>query len=119
MKTSLSLSQAIDFYLSTRRSLGYGMKTDATILKSLVRYARKEQLRGLLTEDLVYGWACSSINADPVWWARRVVIARRFAKFWNAFDPRVQVPQAGMWDVAQVHGIPPFRRVVQREPAAL
>ena len=100
MKTALSLSRAIDFYLSTRRSLGYRLKTDETLLRSLARYARKAQRHGPLTEELVYQWARLPINADPVWWARRVVVVQRFARFWNAFDPRVQVPQSGVFGSA-------------------
>lgn len=100
MKTSLCLAHAIDFYLSSRRSLGYRLKNDELLLRSLVRFARKAHLRGPLTEKLVYDWACSPVNADPLWWARRVVIVRRFAKFWNAFDPRVQVPQSGVFGPA-------------------
>jgi len=100
MKTSLALSQAIDFYLSTRRSLGYRLKVDELLLRSVARYARKAHLRGPLTEKLVYDWACSPVDADPVWWARRVVVVRRFARFWNAFDPRVQVPQSGVFGSA-------------------
>ena len=100
MSTFLSLSRAIDFYLSTRRSLGYRLKNDELLLRSLARYARKAHLRGPLTEKLVYDWACSPVNADPVWWAKRVVIVRRFARFWNAFDARVQVPQPGVFGSA-------------------
>ncbi len=100
MKTSFALSEAIDFYLRTRRSLGYRLKNDELLLRSLARYARKAHFHGPLTEKLVCDWACAPVNADPLWWARRVVIARRFARFWNAFDPRVQVPQAGMFGPA-------------------
>ena len=100
MKPVLSLSRAIDFYLSTRRSLGYRLKNDEILLRSLARYARKAHLRGPLSEKLVYDWACSPVNADPVWWAKRVVTVRRFARFWNAFDPRVQVPQPGVFGPA-------------------
>jgi integrase len=97
MRASFVLSEAIDFYLRTRRSLGCRLKDDELLLRSLARYARKAHLRGQLTERLVYDWACAPVNADPLWWARRVAVARRFARFWNAFDPRVQVPQAGMF----------------------
>lgn len=100
MRTALSLSKAIDFYLSSRRSVGYRLKEDELLLRSLARFARKAHLCGALTEKLVYDWACSPVNADPLWWAKRVVIVRRFAKFWNAFDPRVQVPQSGVFGPA-------------------
>ena len=41
LRTSLSLTKAIDFYLSTRRSLGFALKSNERLLRSLTRYAEK------------------------------------------------------------------------------
>src|SRR5262249_9793100 len=41
-----------------------------------------------------------------MWWARRLVVARRLARFWHAFDPKVQVPPAGVFGPAYGRGHP-------------
>jgi hypothetical protein len=35
MKTSLSVAKAVDFYLETRRSLGFALVTEGRLLRSL------------------------------------------------------------------------------------
>jgi hypothetical protein len=57
VKASLSITQAIDFYLSSRRPLGFALKSDETILRSLARYARQIRHQGALTKDLILEWA--------------------------------------------------------------
>jgi integrase len=100
MKASLTLGAAIDFYLRTRRSLGFALKPDEQILRSLQAYAQGVHYQRPLSEPLVLDWACSPQEADPMWWARRLVVARRFVQFWHAFDPRVQVPPSGVYGAA-------------------
>lgn len=100
MKSALSLTQAIDFYLSTRRSLGFALKPDEQILRSLARRAQQVRHRGPLTEKLALDWARSPAEADSLWWARRLVVVRRFARFWHAFDRQVQVPPSGVFGSA-------------------
>jgi integrase len=95
MKTPLSLTKAIDFYLSTRRSLGFALKANEKILRSLARYAKKLHHRGPLTEKLALDWVRLPENVNPCWWARRLGVVHRFARFWHEFENRVQVPPLG------------------------
>jgi len=95
MKASLSLTEAIDFYLQSRRPLGFASKSEESILRSLARYAGQLHHQGPLTEDLVLAWSRLPEGATPLWWARRLLTARRLAKFWQSFDPKVQVPPSG------------------------
>ncbi len=104
MKASLSITQAIDFYLSSRRPLGFALKSDETILRSLARYARQIHHQGVLTKDLILEWARLPKEVEPLWWARRLLTAHRFARFWHAFDPKVQVPPAGIFGPAYRRG---------------
>ena len=96
MKT-LSLTKAIDFYLSTRRSLGFALKSNEKILRSLARYAKKVHHRGTLTEKLALDWVRLPQCTNPCWWARRLGVVHRFARFWHQFDNRVQVPPSGVF----------------------
>jgi integrase len=104
MKASLSLTQASDFYLNSRRPLGFALKSDEAILRSLARYAHQIRHRGPLTEKLVLEWSRLPEEVAPLWWARRLLVARRLARFWHAFDPRVQVPPSGVFGPAYRRG---------------
>jgi integrase len=118
MKTaSLSLAQAIDFYLSTRRSLGFALKPNEQLLRSLARYAKKVHHRGPLTEQLALDWVRLPASANAGWWARRLGIVHRFARFWHEFNPRVQVPPLGVFGPEGRRG--PVHRYTQNEIGSL
>ena len=96
MKTH-SLTKAIGFYLSTRRSLGFALKSAEKNLRSLARYAKTVHHRGPLTEKLALDWVRLPKKVKPTWWARRLGVVHRFARFWHQFDNRVQVPPSGVF----------------------
>lgn len=92
----LSLTKAVEYYLQQRRQLGFRLKEDGQMLHQLVAYASERNHRGALTTELALAWAQSPAGASRLWWARRLDTARRFASFWKAFDPRTQLPPAGI-----------------------
>lgn len=91
----LSLAKAVPFYLEKRRQLGFPLIEDGQMLRQLAGYAAQRHHRGPLTTELALAWAQSPSAASRHWWARRLDAARRFARFWSAFDPRTQVPPSG------------------------
>jgi integrase len=97
MKKFLSVTAAIELYLRQRRQWGFELKQEGYVLCTLGRYARQVHHRGPLTSALVLDWAQSPRSARPLWWARRLSIARQFAQYWVAHDPRTQVPPAGVF----------------------
>src|SRR5260370_36018716 len=97
MKKLLSVPAAINFYLTSRRQLGFALTKEGQILGSLARYARRSHHRGPVTAQLVLRWAQLPQLAAPLWWARRLSIARQFAQFWVAFDSQTQVPPPGVF----------------------
>lgn len=90
------LAQAIDYYLALRRSLGFTLQREGAQLIALASYAQQVAHSGPLTIDLILRWAQSSAKASPRHQARRLEIARRFAKFWAGFAPGTEVPSAGL-----------------------
>jgi integrase len=96
MKT-LSLAKAIAFYLAQRRRLGFPLKEEGQMLNQLARFAGQRQHRGPLTRELALAWAQWPSEANRCWWAKRLEAVRRFALFWQAFDPRTQLPPAGVF----------------------
>jgi integrase len=73
-------------------------------LENLVEYAREVHHRGPLTTDLALDWAQVPPLANSPQRVRRLGAVRRFAIFWAAFDPRTQIPPAGVFG-------PDYRRV--------
>ncbi len=101
MKKTWSLAQAVAHYLKCRRRLGFALDTDGRILRSLVRYAHNTGHRGPLTNKLATQWAQSPTQAQLFWWARRLDVVRRFARFWCHFDARTEVPPEGLFGPSQ------------------
>jgi hypothetical protein len=87
-----TLSQAVDFYLETRRQFGFALVQTGVELRSLVRYAEQSGHTGPLTSWLAIQWAQEPQRCQPSYWALRLAIARRFAQFWLPYDSRTELP---------------------------
>jgi integrase/recombinase XerC len=87
-----TLSQAVDFYLETRRQFGFALVQTGVELRSLVRYAEQSGHTGPLTSWLAIQWAQEPQRCQPSYWALRLAIARRFAQFWLPYDSRTEIP---------------------------
>jgi len=84
--------------------LGFALKSEGTLLENFVRHAQEVHHCGPLTNRLALAWAQSPPPAHSQRRARRLEAVRHFALFWTAFDPRTQVPPAGLFG-------PAYRRV--------
>jgi integrase len=101
MKARLSLAAAVEFYLHSRRQLGFALKNEHWALPGLARYARRVRHRGPLTCALACRWAAQSPSQSQR--ACRLNMVRRFARFWQASDPGTEIPPPGVFG-------PGFRR---------
>jgi len=99
-----SLQAAVSFYLQSRRRLGFALKSEGALLANLVRHAQAVHHRGPLTTELALDWAQVPPPINSLRRARRLEAVRHFARFWAAFDPRTQIPPAGLFG-------PAYRRV--------
>jgi integrase/recombinase XerD len=95
----LSLAAGIAFYLQSRRRLGFALKSAGALLDNLVHYSKQVHHRGPLTTQLALGWA-QVPPPGSLQRARRLETVRQFALFGAAFDPRTQVPPAGLFGPA-------------------
>jgi integrase/recombinase XerD len=86
-----TLRQAIQGYLSLRRSLGFKLHEAG---KQLVDFATFMERRraSYITQALALAWAQEPVNAQPAHWARRLSVVRGFAHHRSATDPRTQIP---------------------------
>jgi integrase/recombinase XerD len=91
----INLAQAVDLFLETGRSFGFALVQVGVELGSLVRYAQQSGHHGPLTTSLCLDWAQQPKQCHPSYWALRLEIVGRFAKFWQLREPRTQIPPAG------------------------
>jgi integrase len=91
----MTLPQAVDLYLKTRRSFGFALVQVGVELRGFVRYAQRMGHTGPLTTSLAVQWAQEPQQCDRSYWAIRLDIVRRFARFWSAYEPRTEIPPPG------------------------
>ena len=90
-----TLRQALEDYLSLRRSLGYKLARAGRLLADFVGYLETTGA-DTITIDAALSWAMQPSDADPSWWAHRLSAVRIFARHLHAINPIHEVPPAGL-----------------------
>lgn len=85
------LQAILNDYLSTRRSLGFGLRKHEETLGEFVRFFQTQRA-SYLTTRLALQWARKPADTDPAWWTDRLSMLRGFAAYWKTVDPRTEVP---------------------------
>jgi integrase len=85
------LSAALTHYLAIRRTLGRVDRLGSRLLHRFVAFVEAAG-SPFITTELVRRWAVQPTGAHPSTWAGRLIIARRFAIWCRASDPRTEVP---------------------------
>lgn len=88
MKT---LREAVQEYLTVRRSLGFQLRDAGKGLMDFVSFMEQHQASAI-THRLALAWAQQNSQSTPESWARRLSYVRCFARYHSAIDPRTQVP---------------------------
>jgi integrase len=89
------LSEALDEYIAMRRTLRFVFRLPASLLRTFVAFVDQAG-SAFITTELVRQWALQPREAQPSTWAGRLSIARRFAVWRRASDPRTEVPPADL-----------------------
>ena len=90
-----AIHKAVEEYLALRRGLGFMLYKEGLWLKQLAAFL--EQRRSCrITTSLALEWATQPVHAQPAHHARRFSVARRFAQYRVAHDPRTEVPPLGL-----------------------
>jgi integrase len=110
------LSDALTHYLAIRRTLGRVDRLVSSLLHHFVAFVDQAG-SPFITTDLVRQWALQPTGAHPSTWAGRLVIARRFAVWRRASDPRTEVPPADL--VGQRYRRKPPQRYRDQDLVAL
>jgi integrase len=94
--TSHTMVDFVHDYLAARRSLGLALISHGKELLLFARYCEKIGHRGPITTDLAIRWARLPEGADPIYWASRLAIVRRFARYRALFDSETEIPPTGL-----------------------
>jgi integrase/recombinase XerD len=89
------LEQALKDYLRIRRSLGFLLREPATCLRNFVAFLQAQRA-SFITTELALRWATQPPKDQPSTWAGRLGMVRRFAIWLSAFEPRTEIPPAGL-----------------------
>jgi integrase len=106
MKAKKTMTALVKEYLAHRRSLGYALQVDGRLLLNFGRYADRARHRGSLTADLASRWARLPRRAQRLYWAKRLQLVRRFAKYLAIFDPKTELPPADRFGSANLRPSP-------------
>lgn len=85
------LAQAVEDYVSLRRSLGFKLASHPHLLADFVSYLDAAGATTVTVEAAV-SWATLPAGRDPVWWSQRLGIVRGFANYLRVFDPDTEIP---------------------------
>jgi integrase/recombinase XerD len=89
-----TLQQAVQEYLTMRRSLGFKLQAAGTGLLDFVAFMEQHRA-SYITHSLALAWAKQPSGVQPDERARRLSHVRMFARHRIATDPRAQIPPAG------------------------
>ena len=85
------LSKAVDEYLALRRSLGFKLRHETWWLPDFVSFL-KQHRSSVITTELAVRWAQQPSDASANWRSKRLGAVRCFARHYQAFDPRTEIP---------------------------
>ena len=88
------LNQAVEDYLTTRRALGFKLERHSRLLPHLVGYLERAGAATVTTE-LALAWATQS-EGHPDESAKRLSVARGFARYLQTLDSNAEVPAADL-----------------------
>lgn len=102
--TAAPIRARAEEYLAMRRALGFKLTTFGQKLDSFVDYLEAHDLNVISTEAALAWATATPRSTDQVHWARRMMVARIFARHMAVLDPATEVPPA---DVLPHH----YRRI--------
>lgn len=93
------LRQAVEDYLTLRRSLGFKLREYGVCLHEFVSFLKAKKA-SRITAWLALEYATQREHEKPISWTRRLIIIRGFALYRSGADPATEVPH---------HRLLPFR----------
>lgn len=84
------ITQQLEEYINYKRSLGYKIKHEETVLRSFEKFTLKIKYKGSLTHDIVLKWL-SEGNTSNKTMGRKVEVIRPFSRYVVIFDNEAKI----------------------------
>ena len=84
------ISRQLEDYLTYKRSLGFKLIHESTVLRRFADYTLEIGYDGPLTQDIALSWAASDTSSDKTM-GRRMEVIRPFSRYAHAFDAEAEV----------------------------
>ena len=84
------ISQQLKDYLEYKRSLGFKLIHEATVLERFAAYTRSINYNGPLTTEIALEWVSTGVHSDKTM-GRKIEVIRPFSKYVHAFDPESEI----------------------------
>lgn len=102
-----TLRSLLDEYLTTRRALGFKLRTQGAGLNTFVSYMEAAGLDHI-TNEIALKWAQLPISVQSIQWARRLGFIRGFARHCSAIEGRTQIPPTDLIPCTRARPQPHF-----------
>ena len=93
-----TITEDVFDYINLRRSLGFKLERYPQALLQFADFLEQQQA-SYITQKLALAWAQQPQDVQPATWARRLNIARGFARYRQAADPRTEIPATGLLSI--------------------
>src|SRR6266508_611600 len=101
----MPVRQAAEEYLALRRALGFKLAIQGRCLLGFVDFLEQAKATRITTE-LAVAWATEPSNTTRTWWARRLGVVRRIARYLQVLDPTTEVPPDDLLPERLLRGTP-------------
>lgn len=88
--TENRISRQVTDYLAYKRSIGFKLTNEATVLKRFADYTLSIGYKGPLNTNIVLDWVSSGNRSDKTM-GRKIEVIRPFSKYVYSFDPEAEV----------------------------
>lgn len=102
-----TMRSILNDYLTTRRALGFKLRSEGTGLMAFVSYMQTHGLDHITTETALK-WALLPASVQSAQHARRLGFIRGFARYCSAIDPRTQIAPVDLIPCVRLRPQPHF-----------
>jgi integrase len=92
-------------YLTVRRTLGYKLVGEGLLLADFVTFVEKTGACAV-TIDLAVAWTTKTATGSAAYLARRMRVARSFARYLHTLDPTTEIPPADLFPAGKHRPVP-------------
>lgn len=97
MNKKLTMKQRVELYIFHRKCLGYTGRGIESALLNFAQFSDKKDPYAPLTISTATEWVLTSKQNSHKTWSGRIALIHKFAKYYQANDPKNEIPPANMF----------------------